>query len=185
MRSTRARPILEDATESQPPKRRKSSQNYSSFATVTSGSKNMSSSAAAAKLPRRSARNKGGTNESLVTPQGPVKKVNAVQAASGVKPFVAKAQQSTSFAAVASGSSNDSFGMIQTGGTHPGTLAKAGSRKAKTPDLPNASAQVAPQAPQAPQPLLQDANLDSGSIGTFKKTIDFDKANKKFKVVLK
>ena len=107
---------------------------------------------------------------SSVAPQGPVKKVNAVQAASGVKPFVAKAQQSTSFAAVASGSSNDSFGMIQTGGTHPGTLAKAGSRKAKTPDLPNASAQVAPQAPQAPQPLLQDANLDFGSIGTFEKS---------------
>ena len=107
---------------------------------------------------------------SSVAPQPPVKKVNAGQAASGVKPFVAKvssAQQSTSFAAVASGSSNDSFGMIQTGGTHPGTLAKAGSRKAKTPELPSTAPQV-PQVPaQAPQPLLQDANLD---FGTFEKS---------------
>ena len=144
--------------------------NFESFKMKTRHSKVSLTPPQSPKRPRRSARTKGGTNESSVTPQGPVKKVNAVQAASGVKPFVAKAQQSTSFAAVASGSSNDSFGMIQTGGTHPGTLAKAGSRKAKTPDLPNASAQVAPQAPQAPQPLLQDANLDFGSIGTFEKS---------------
>ena len=36
---------------------------------------------------------------------------------------LAKVQQSTSFAVVASGSSNDSFGMIQTGGTNQGTIA--------------------------------------------------------------
>ena len=58
--------------------------------------------------------------------------------ASAVNSAVAAAAQSSgsSFAAVASGSGTDSFGMIQTGGTHPGTLAKANNnKKAKTPEI--------------------------------------------------
>ena len=55
-------------------------------------------------------------------------------------PKTSKAPQpsvGSTFAAVASGSGQDSFGMIQTGGTHPGTLAKQNnSKKAKTPEQP-------------------------------------------------
>ena len=90
----------------------------------------------------------------------------------------APAQSSGStFAAVASGSGTDSFGMIQTGGTHPGTLAKANNnKKAKTPDLvgpPPSSLAVAPvsvsaavSAASAPQPLMASEN-NMEFIGTF------------------
>ena len=63
--------------------------------------------------------------------------------------------QGSSFAAVASGSGNDSFGMIQTGGTHPGSLVgKANnSKKAKTPE--------------APQPLMSSLDNNMDFIGTF------------------
>ena len=57
---------------------------------------------------------------------------------SAVASAAAAAAQSSgsTFAAVASGSGTDSFGMIQTGGTHPGTLAKANNnKKAKTPEI--------------------------------------------------
>lgn len=64
-------------------------------------------------------------------------KTDGKQTAASVIAAAAAAQSSGStFAAVASGSGTDSFGMIQTGGTHPGTLAKANSnKKAKTPEI--------------------------------------------------
>ena len=64
-------------------------------------------------------------------------KTDGKQTAASVIAAAAAAQSSGStFAAVASGSGTDSFGMIQTGGTHPGTLAKANNnKKAKTPEI--------------------------------------------------
>ena len=69
---------------------------------------------------------------------GQVKSGSAVASAVNSTGSVTAAAQSSgsTFAAVASGSGTDSFGMIQTGGTHPGTLAKANNnKKAKTPDI--------------------------------------------------
>merc|ERR1712223_1578863 len=89
---------------------------------------------------------------------GQVKSGSAVASAVNSTGSAAAAAQSSgsTFAAVASGSGTDSFGMIQTGGTHPGTLAKANNnKKAKTPDI----------GPTPPQPLMSENSMDF--IGTF------------------
>merc|ERR1712223_707303 len=87
-----------------------------------------------------------------------VKSGSAVASAVNSAGSAAAAAQSSgsTFAAVASGSGTDSFGMIQTGGTHPGTLAKANNnKKAKTPEI----------GPTPPQPLMSENSMDF--IGTF------------------
>ena len=79
---------------------------------------------------------------------------------------LAKPKPSSTFAAVASG---ESFGMIQTGGTHPGSLAKV--QKAKSPDIMTAAASTMDETFgtfEAPTKVEAKANLDNKDYSPFK-----------------